>query len=128
MILSKDISFLSEYLEIAAPFIPDLNKLKRITSIHGRPNTSNLVYGQLWKYKNDTMKMSLYVNYYLDDKKKYYSTMEILCTFAHELSHLVHWNHSPDHKILECTLTTLFMSKLKMSGYDSEETEMRNIK
>ena len=128
MIISKDLSFLLEYLEIAAPMISQFHTLKKITSIHGRPNTSHQIYGQMWTYKNGTRRMSLYVNYFLNDKKKYYSTIDILCTLAHELAHISYNKHSPEHKILECTLTTLFMSKLKTSGYQSEELEMETIK
>lgn len=117
-----------EYLEIAAPLLKDFDKLKRITSIHGRPNTRNKIYGQLWTYKNGSKRMSLYVNYFRKNKKKYYSTIDILCTFAHELAHLNHWDHTPEHKILEATLTTLFMSKLKTTGYVSEEQELKDIK
>lgn len=128
MILSKDIEFLAEYLELVEPFFPNFHQLKRITSIHGRPNTSHRIYGQLWSYKNGTKRMSIYVNYFENDTKKYFSTLDILCTLSHELSHLLYVDHTPEHKILECTLTTLFMNKLKMNGYTSEETEMENIK
>lgn len=128
MILSKDLNFLTEYLELASPFLPNFHKLKRITSIHGRPNTKNQIYGQLWTYKNGSKRMSLYVNYFKKDKKKYYSTIDILCTLAHELAHLEHWDHTPEHKILECTLITMFMGKLKMTGYISEEKELESIK
>lgn len=113
---------------MAAPYIPNMVHLKRITSIHGRPNTSHRIYGQLWSYKNGTKRMSIYVNYFENDTKKYFSTIDILCTLSHELSHLLYLDHTPEHKILECQLTMMFMSKLKMSGYTSEEIEMGNIK
>lgn len=126
MIISKDLEWTKEYIDSVHSLIPNLIFLKRITSIHGRKDVNLGCHAQLWKYKNNHYRMSLYLNYYAD-KKVYFSTMELLCNLAHELAHLSHFNHTPDHKILESTLTIMFMTKLKSDGYESEEKEMKNI-
>ncbi len=128
MIISKDLQWIEEYLIASSKLIDSLSKLKRITSIHGRPDTTHRIYGQLWKYKNGHYRMSIQVNYYSDSKKKYYSTMDILCTLSHELAHMYYWDHTPEHKILEAKLLTIFMKKLSKKGYVSEEIEMESIK
>jgi len=127
MILSKDLEWTRDYIESIRSLVPNLIYLKRITSIHGRKDVTLGCHAQLWKYKNNHYRMSLYLNYYAD-KKIYFSTIEILSNLAHEISHLQHWTHSADHKILESTLTIMFMTKLKSEGYESEELEMRHIK
>jgi len=49
----------------------------------------------------------------------------MLVHLAHELAHLVHEDHTPEHKKLECKLIRLFMSRLKKDGYISEEAHAR---
>jgi predicted metal-dependent hydrolase len=50
----------------------------------------------------------------------------LLQYLAHELAHLEHWDHTPDHKHLECILMSAFMTRLKQDFYVSEEDEMKN--
>ena len=63
-----------------------------------------------------------------------YSAIDILVTLAHELAHLalVHnlndYNHTPNHKILECVIAMRFMVKLNEDGYVSEENEKELLK
>lgn len=128
MIISKDLQWLEEYIEASSHLIPNLSTLKRVTSIHGRPDTDSLCSGQLWKYKNGHHRMSLYLNYYSNGKKVYISTIDLLSTLAHELSHLQYFLHTPDHKTLEAMLTIIFMGKLKSTGYISDEHEKKEIK
>jgi len=128
MLVSKDLQWIEEYIESASHLVPGISKLKRITSIHGRKDVQLGCYGQLWKYKNGHYRMSLYVNYYNFEKKTYLSTMDIVCTLAHELAHLSWWEHCTNHKKLEATITLIFMGKLKKHGYVSEEAERETIK
>lgn len=128
MIISKDLQWLDEYIEASSHLVPNLSKLKRITALYSRPNTGHLFYGNLFEYKKGGYRMNIYINYFVNNKKKYFSTIDILNVLAHELSHLQHWHHSPEHKILESTLSIVFMGKLKSSGYISEEHELETIK
>ncbi len=41
------------------------------------------------------------------------SIYSILCDFAHELAHVKHWDHTPEHWELECRITRRFISELK---------------
>ncbi len=62
----------------------------------------------------------------LERQRKFFTKLDILCTLAHELAHLDHWEHSPEHKQLECELTIDFMKLLKESGYISDEQDYTN--
>jgi len=54
-----------------------------------------------------------------------YSTIDILEILAHELAHTVEsFEHTPDHKIMECRIKTIFMKVLKKQKYTCEEDEL----
>lgn len=124
MKISKELIWLDEYIETIGTLIPNISQLKRVIAIYGSKNKSRTCQAQIWKYKNGTYRISLYVTFYKGEKKDCYSTIDLLCNLAHELSHMVFWEHSPDHKILECMIINLFMGKLKSFGYINEETEL----
>ena len=48
---------------------------------------------------------------------------DILGDFAHELAHVVEWDHTPEHWLLECKIQRRFISKLK--DYDLKEVTTR---
>lgn len=127
MRISKDLIWLDDYIETIGSLIPNISKLKRVTAIYGSKNKEKTCQAQIWKYKNGSYRISLYVTFYKKEKKEYFSTMDLLCNLAHELSHMQFWTHSPDHKILECLLINIFMTKLKSLGYVDEETELENV-
>lgn len=56
----------------------------------------------------------------------WWSRIDLLSHLAHEVAHLVHWDHTADHKALESDLMSLYMEMLKDSGYVSEEHEVAN--
>jgi len=41
---------------------------------------------------------------------------DMLLTLAHELAHLKHWEHTPEHWELECKIVRRFISELKRQG------------
>lgn len=94
-------------------------KISRISGICGRHIGTNQydigLYNQYWK----TQRLRP-----LSRIRKPLSTLDILHTFAHELAHMVHWDHTPDHKRLECQLMMMFMTMAKKDGYVSEEDEL----
>lgn len=51
---------------------------------------------------------------------------DILGDFAHELAHVVHWEHTLEHWLLECKLQRRFISKLR--EYGVPEVTLRNPK
>lgn len=57
----------------------------------------------------------------LKTKLENYTVIEMLECLAHELAHLRHWKHTPEHKLLECQIKTIFMYRLKRLGYKSDE-------
>jgi len=139
--ISKEIKWLKEYLEIAKEYIPDkkFKQLKKVHSMHPPYNRKSRVYGHLQK-DLETNHYSLLIKlshfpivrkdgeFKQKEKREYYDKIEILETLAHELAHLVFWDHTPAHKVLNAILTIKFMTKLSEDGYISTEEEMRELR
>lgn len=134
MKIAKDLHWLDEYIKLARPKVKGINKLKRVSSkTPKRTLTENQTcHGIITKYYNEKdHRITLYTKFLdmtlnkgqVELSIKHYSVIDILCAFAHELAHLDHWDHTPEHKILESELTIIFMEKLKQDGYISEEME-----
>jgi len=92
------------------------------------------ICGQIWKIKYSyKFEMTLYTEYWiykslkpLRRKRKAYSKIDLLVTFAHELAHIKHFQfHNTDHKTLESMFIAIFMERLSESGYISEEDELK---
>jgi hypothetical protein len=131
---SEELEWLEEYLILAKTVIPKIRRLKAVKIISPREGNLCRIYGALTHRSDGNYSMSLYVRYNsivrikpkVVFKRKVFSKVDILGTFAHELAHLMHWDHTPQHKMLEAKLTILFMAKLAESGYVSEEVENKN--
>lgn len=131
--ISKNLFWIEPYIELASKCLPNLNKLKRVTAKKPRNDfTENQrVHGIISKFNNGAYSITLYTHYLSKGKIHpevelfidKYSTLDILCTLAHELAHMQDFDHTPEHKLLESKLITLFMKKLKKDGYESEEIE-----
>lgn len=122
------------YIEMVRPILPELKNLKRVVSKKPRKDfTANQsCHGMITKYyDNKNHRIVLYTQYIRVDKIHplvdlsihNYSTIDQLSFLAHELAHLVHWDHTPYHKLLEAKILGLFMTKLHLEGYISEEDE-----
>lgn len=134
MRISKSILWLEEYIEAVKPLLPEIKKLKRIsTKVPSRNlNTNQSCHGIITKYYNGKdHRITLYTKYlFMELRKgevhmeiKKYSMIDNLCFMAHELAHLRYWDHTPEHKKLESAIISLFMDILKKNGYKCEEDE-----
>ena len=135
MIIAKELEWTREYIESVTHLLPHLKNLKRINTRKASKKFIQWCHGVCTKYYNGkNFRITLYTNAMSIKKIKplninivQYSKMEMLMTLAHELAHLEHWNHTPDHKSLECTIGLVFMAKLKAEGYVSEEEEAKLV-
>lgn len=131
LFISKELEWTREYISLVLHLIPKFKHLKRL--VHTRANKKQIqrCHGQITRYSNDKdYKICLYLSYQdveryepLTMKIKRYSSIDILSYLAHELSHIEHWEHTAQHKQLEATMTSIFMTHLINNGYESEEAE-----
>lgn len=135
MIIAKELEWMRDYIESVRHLLPHLKGLKRLNSKKANKKFIQRCHGVCTKYSDKKhFKITLYTSAMgivtikpLDISIMQYSKLEILMTLAHELAHLEYWDHSPDHKSLECSIALIFMSKLKSEGYVSEEHEAKLV-
>ena len=128
MIIVKKLEWMREYINAVSHLLPNLKKLKKISSKTGNKERWQHSHGLITYYDQKNYRITLYITYHdmISDKIKEYSTIDLLQYLAHELSHLEHWDHTPNHKNLECIMLSIFMTMLSRDGYISEEEELKN--
>ena len=120
------LSWLQPYLPLFIPYLPRGVTITRIGS---------------WSINNKRIGKECHAAIYTKNHKQYriwlhthrlvgtikstpQSKMDMLSTLAHELAHTWDMDHSPLHKMVEATLTQVFMKQLAAEGYVSEEEEL----
>jgi hypothetical protein len=128
MIITKNLIWFDEYIQSVSHLLPNVKKLKRISSKTGNKERWQHSHGLITYYNQKNYRITLYTSYHdmISDKIKDYSTLDLLQYLAHELSHLEHWDHTTRHKHLETILMTSFVLRLESKGYESEEDEEKN--
>lgn len=128
MIIVKELEWMREYVDAVSHLLPKIKRLKRISSKKGNKERWQHCHGLITYYDQKNYRITLYTTYHsmIYDQIKPYSTIDLLQYLAHELAHLEHWDHTTDHKHLECVIMSAFMTKLKQESYVSEEEEMKN--
>jgi hypothetical protein len=130
LIIVKELEWVREYIDSVAHLLPRLKQLKRISSKKGNKERWQHCHGLITYADHKTYRITLYVTWHdiRTDKIHDYSSIDLLQYLAHELSHLEHWDHTTQHKQLECIIMSVFMTKLQAEGYISEEDEEKNGK
>lgn len=132
MHISKSLKWLEPYIEDVKPMLPELKLLTRITCRSPKKNINEVqrIHAICYKFQNGTYQIGLMLNKQrvkrykpIEIKITPYSKLDLLHYFAHELSHLRYWEHSPHRTILECRINILFMKRAIKEGYISEEVE-----
>lgn len=128
MKISKSLEWTRDYIESVAHLLPRIKQLKKISSRRGSKEYFQHFHGLITYFDKKSFRITLYITYHdtLSDKITSYSTIDILQYLAHELAHLEHWDHTTNHKQLECIILGIFMTKLQQDGYISEEDEYKN--
>lgn len=135
MKISKDYEWIRDYLELAKHLVP----LKKITHIKfiTPPNNlkTQLCHGMITRHENGTYSITLFRKHKSIDPITHtivitpYSKLDILMYLSHELAHMKFFEqHCPKHKKLELKIHNRFITKLKNSGYISEEHDVAQQK
>lgn len=129
MIIVKELEWLRDYATAVAYLLPKIKQVRKVSSKKANHDRGQHFVGIITYYDLKSYRICLYTTYKprnIGEKLGHYSTLDILCAFAHELAHLEHWTHTPEHKQLECNILGIFMHMLKQDGYVSEEEEIKN--
>ena len=125
MIIVKKLEWMIDYVEMVSHLLPKIKQLKKISSKTGNKERYQHCHGLITYFDKKSFRITLYVTYHdiPSGKILQYSTLDLLQYLAHELAHLEHWEHTTNHKQLECILMGIFMTRLAQDGYISEEEE-----
>jgi hypothetical protein len=113
---SRDLIWLKPFVE--ALNISDILPLEKLKSIKGYRVTKGLdsqSYGSIITSNKRKYSINLETQIYSKKSQEYKdkSCEEILLTLAHELAHLVHWEHTPGHFRLEASILYYFSYTLQ---------------
>lgn len=124
----KELEWMRDYIESVAHHLPKLKQLKKVSSKKGNKERWQHCHGLITYFDKKSFRITLYTTYHsmISDKIKRYTTIDLLQYLAHELAHLEHWDHTPQHKQLECIIMGIFMTRLNQDRYISEEDEEKN--
>lgn len=128
MVITAELEWMREYVQLVEYLLPKIRQVKKISGKKANPDRSQHFAGLITYYDKRSFRICLYTTQRSRNTEAIhpYNTMDLLATLAHELAHLEHWLHTPEHKQLECTILSIFMTKLKQDGYVSEEDEKKN--
>lgn len=124
------------YVKEAKKIVP---KLKKVISIkHRTPRVDQIQRCQalITEFtegkKKSYFTITIWTEYLESEKagstkmtKRPYSKLDIVSHLAHEVAHLVDFDHTPEHKKVEAQLTKIFAKMLEKEGYISEEQELK---
>jgi hypothetical protein len=130
MYISPELEWLRPYMEAISDVFCRSKKIKKITIMRSSTKKRDRAYAELRK-THRSFQIAMRTEYqYISTNPfridlKPLSKVDLLCTLAHEIAHLYHWTHSPEHKLLENAISSTFMLQLSETDYIDEETELK---
>jgi hypothetical protein len=124
--ISPKLLWMRPYLELAYAFLP---KGKSVVLLGHRgigTKRDKTADAELFSYDDKKYRVYIRTMYHPRYLKRPtpWSKIDLLKMLAHELAHMVSWEHTPAHARLEAILTIEFMARLEAEGYVSEELEL----
>ncbi len=125
----KSVAWLEPYME-SAKHLVDVGRVSTVKGFKVALHKNSLVYGtcspvngnKRSKYYNinllthETVSSSLMQTYFEQTGFSSLTAAQILQCFAHELAHVKHWEHTPEHGILEARIWRAFAVEAKRRG------------
>lgn len=131
MRIVKRLQWLEPYLNKVGHLV-NLNRISKINVYSPRLDATTYAQGYATLVQGAKPYITISIYYLVISKlnplkrrKKPYAKIDILNTLAHELAHLEHWDHTPEHRKLENKISSIFMTLLSKTNYVSEEHEMK---
>lgn len=111
--IHSKLKWLKPYLKSVEDIVP-LKSLKRIRGYKVPVYKEELNDASIIKYSKNNYSINLRIANNMSGegyKKAFFSP--ILLNLSHEISHLVHWDHTPEHLILEAKIYVRFAKVAK---------------
>lgn len=129
MYISKKLEWLRPFIKEIKIAYPKLKQLRKITIMRSSLTKRHRAQAECRPLDNGFYNIAIRTEYQRIDfnplkvELRPYSKVDILDSLAHEISHIYHWDHTPERKIMESQINIKFMIMLKSQGYISEEDE-----
>lgn len=127
MKVSPKLHWMTPYLHIGLKHVPQGKKVTRLSwwRFNGRFGKGS----HACIFTNDYKEYRIYLKdtYQRKDMPQAapFSKIDMLHSLAHELAHMLHMDHTPEHKKLEAKILSAYMTQLRKDGYISEEHELQ---
>lgn len=111
----KDLKFLKPFFLSASGLVP-IERVKSVRGFKVSVNKEVLTDASIIRFGNNktfTINMRTHSNYVYSHKQKYEFIAETLINFAHELAHVLYWDHTPEHFKLQAQIMIKFSGVLK---------------
>lgn len=121
---TKNVEWLKPFVKQIGYLAP-LSKLQYIRGYKVRKGLNELAWASITKYSANRYTISLRVESLVKNGRKHKpSTIETtLLSLAHELAHLKHWEHTPEHFKLQARIISRFSLLLKKNRvYDHSKS------
>lgn len=134
--IAKKVAWVAPYLECAKHLYPSERLLKITCRSMNKKTTQVAVATTTTEDNNKTFRIHLLLSrqgckVLKNGKTKMsfrrFTKLEILAHLAHELAHMIHWDHTVERQILESRIIIEFMYQLSREGYISEEHEEKSL-
>lgn len=138
--ISKELEWFRPYLKKVEHLVP-IHRLEKIVALRPSIKRVHHAHARLVEVKGqgnsklDRVYISMNLHYIktlglkpVKRKVEPFSKIDLLEHLAHELAHLVDFDHTPKHKKLESKIASIFMTLLQKSGYVSEEHELKHAR
>lgn len=125
MKLHKQLKWLHPYLEAINHLVP-MDRLFRINLTFYKGARPSFI-GLCTTYKDESFSILIKMPTMVKNKipLEAWAQEEVLCHLSHELSHMVHWEHTSERFLLETFIYHQFAVVLHRLGYEEERNKVR---
>ena len=117
MKIAKNVKWIEPFVDAVAHLLP-MHRLIQIRGYKVRKGVADICWGSITRDDGHKFEINLKIfeKKHKYDKHKRSRYEMVLQTLAHELAHMVHWEHTPDHFEFQSKLMLRFSNVLRKEG------------
>lgn len=128
MKISPNMKWAEPYLTSVSHLVP-VNKITRVRGYYLPVEKFPTTEARIWMYEDGRITLSILLSGYQKTRNgKARMTMPfevVLLSLAHELAHIKHWEHTPNHTILMAQIFSRFALVAKQQGVKDTSRRIR---
>lgn len=134
--LAKDIQWLGPFLRLAKGLVP-IHRIREIRTARTPLDKIEHSVATCGKLPGGFYRIVIKTHYqrqkaigegrFVHSGYARHSKLFVLDSLAHELAHVKHWEHTPQHLVLQSKLLLRFARELERQGFHSTEVDSRQV-